>query len=423
MSHSHTANPHTVSRARRRALALVVLLLVGGACAAAQSSRAEQVERALTEVQAQRYDAALAIFRDLARQNPRDYEARNWVARLESWKGNYATAEDLYRGVLRDTPDDLEAELGLVDVLGWQKRYGEAQERLQVLRERHPRNTEVLLRQGRIARWQHQQRQALDYYQEVLALDPTNAEARAAVDTLRAQKPFRLEGGYYLEEFDFAGNTQGQFVEFLYRDYHRLTLLARFQYQNKFRQNNTRYTVGATYRFWERTWVRGEFSWAPSGDTVVANQDYTLEVTQGLRPGLAAGGGYRFLKFRSANVQALTALLNWDLRSTLHLYVRYIPARTRSDLSARSVWNHGGWTRLVWDTHRSFSPYVLFAVGAEDFTGISAEQLGRFAAQTYGVGAEVRLMPGQGLQLGYYFQNRSQEQHEQGFRLSYFLGF
>ncbi|MFQ5926707.1 MAG: tetratricopeptide repeat protein [Terriglobia bacterium] len=412
-----------IIRSSGTVLALGALLVFAGASGSAQSARGEQVERALADVRAQRYDAALAIFRELARQNPQDYEARNWVARLESWKGNYATAEELYRGVLREKPDNLEAELGLADVLSWQGRYEEAQKRLERLREQHPRNAEVLLRLGNVSRWQGRRREALAYYQEVLALDPTNAEARAAVDTLVRQKPFQLETGYLLEEFDFARTTQGQFVQLLYRDYDRLTLLGRFQYQNKFRQNNTGYTVGATYRFWERTWVQGEFSWAPNGDTVIPNQAYTVEVTQGLVPGWAAGGGYRFMNFRDADVHVLTTLLNWDLRSDLHLYVRYIPARTRFALSGRGVWNHGGWSRLVWDTHRSFSPYVLFAVGAESFTGVSTGPRRAFAAQTYGFGGEVQLAGSQGFRFGYYFQNRSLGRREQGLRLSYFVGF
>lgn len=308
--------------------------------------RAEAFQRARAHVGAKRYDAALEIFRRLADQNPHDFEARNWVARLESWKGNYAQAEAGYRSVLADAPDNLEAELGLVDVLSWQERYREAMERLHGLRTRQPTNTEVLLRLGRVSRWQQRRSEALRYYQEVLALDPSNTEAREAVDILARQKSFRLETGYFLEEFDFTAIPKASSLSFSIATI-TASLLGRFQYQNKFEQNNTRYTLGATYRFWQYTWLRGEFSWAPAGDTVIANQDYTLELTQGLPPRLAVGGGYRFLNFRDAEVHTLTALLNWDLRSDLHLYFRYTPAQTRFDFPVGTVWNHGGRTWLV----------------------------------------------------------------------------
>lgn len=385
--------------------------------------RSEAVESARVQVRVENFDAALEIFRRLAAANPRDFEARVWVARLEGWKGRHALAERLYREVLRDDPGNLEAELGLADVVSWQGRYDEAQELLAGLQAKHPDNLEVLLRRGKIYRWAHRRQEAVDAYEQVLALDPANREAREAVDALRAETHFQLETGYFLEEFDFSGNTQGQFVELLYQDLDRLWLVGRFQYQNKFEQDNTRYTLGATYRFFSSTYVRGEFSWAPAGDTVIANQDYTLEVTQGLHPRFSLGGSYRFLNFDAAEVQVLTALANWDLHPKLHLLFRYSPARTSFDTASGSVWNHGGWTRLVWDANRHLSPYLLFAVGSENFAGLSAEQLGRFAAQTYGIGTEVRLTPRLGLRVGYYFQNRSQGNREQGVGLSVFQRF
>ena len=49
--------------------------------------------------------------------------------------------------------------------------------------------------------------------------------------------------------------------------------------------------------------------------------------------------------------------------------------------------------------------------------------LGRFAAQTYGAGAEVRVTSRQGFRAGYYYQNRTQGRREQGVGLSYFVRF
>ena len=50
------------------------------------------MRRARELVEAQQYDAALEIFGRLAALNPRDLEARNWMARLERWKGTHAQA-------------------------------------------------------------------------------------------------------------------------------------------------------------------------------------------------------------------------------------------------------------------------------------------------------------------------------------------
>lgn len=403
---------------------LLAVLLAPGPVSGQSSpaNRAEAVEQALAQVKAKQYDSALAIFRRLAEENPQDIEARVWVARLESWKGDYALAEEHYREVLRDAPNNLEAELGLVDLLSWQQRYGEAMERLRGLQAQHPQNTEVLLRLGKISRWQRHRKEALAYYEEVLRVDPANAEARNRVDLIAAETNYRLEVGYYLEEFDFARNTNGFFTELLYTDNDRATLLGRFQYQNKFSENNTRFTLGGTYRFFARTWLHAEASLAPTG-RVVANQDYTLEVTQGFHPRFSAGGAYRFLNFRGANVHVLTALVNWDPHPKLHLFLRYVPSRTSFDFPPRSVWNQNGWVRLVWDAHRTFSPYLGFAVGSENFSGVSVERLGRFSARTYATGTEVRITPRHGFRLGYYYQKRSLGHHEQGVGASYFVRF
>lgn len=419
--------PLEVRRGPRRGRFLPYLaLLLAPLSVAAQSApaqRAEAMERARAHVEAQQYDAALHIYRELAAENPQDFEARIWVARLQSWQGNYREAEQDYRRVLRDAPGNFEAELGLVDVLSWQGRYGEAEERLLGLEAEYPEDTEVLLRRARLHRWRGRRKEALATYERLLALDPGNQEAQEALAALRSETLYQLAAGYFFEEFDFAGETNGQFVELLYHDLDRVWLLGRFQFQNKFEENNTRYTLGGTYRFFRRTWVRAEASLAPPNDRVIANQDYTLEITQGLHPRLAAGGSYRFLNFRDADVQVVTALVNWTLRRDLRLFVRYSPARTMFDSTGQSVWNQNGSARLEWDAHRKVSPYVLFAVGSESFAGLTAEQLGRFAAQTWGVGAEVRVTNRQGFRVGYYFQNRTRNNRQQGFRISYFFRF
>ncbi|MCH8267896.1 MAG: hypothetical protein IH846_10290 [Acidobacteria bacterium] len=136
-----------------------------------------------------------------------------------------------------------------------------------------------------------------------------------------------------------------------------------------------------------------------------------------------SGGGYRLLNFQDAQVQIFTALLNWQLPSGLHFYFRYTPNRTRFHLTARGAWNQGGRTRLVWDASRVFSPYISFGLGAESFTGVSTEQLGRFSAQTYGAGTEVRFHSAQGFRVGYYFQNRTRGRREQGVSASYLFSF
>ena len=403
-------------------LALVLLSAILVVPARGQSARAEQVARALAHVQAQEYDTALTIFRELIQQNPQDYEARIWVARLLSWKGNHREAEELYRAVLDEQPQNKEAEMGLVDVIAWQGRHQEAMERLQVLYARDPRELEVLLRLGRFSRWRGDRKAALRYYREARVADPSNQEAQDAYQILIDETNYRLEAGYWYEDFNFTTGTHAPYVELLYTDHRRLTLLGRVEYQRKFAADNTRFSFGATRKFGERTWLRGEVGFAPGSD-VLARQDYQVEVSQQIRLGVTAGTGYRFLTFGAADAHALTVLTDWDLRPNLHISLRYLPARTRFDTLPGAVWNHSGWARLTWDASRSWSPYVVFAVGSETFSALSADLLGRFAAQTYGFGTTVHIRQGYGFRIGYLHQKRTQGRRQDSLTLAYFMRF
>lgn len=418
----HLSRRHWVGYAPSKGLVLLSVLLVLTSSAAAQPSRAEQVERALAHVRAQQYAAALAVFRELARENSQDYEARIWVARLESWRGDFAEAEQLYRAVLAEQPSNREARLGLADVIAWQGRHAEALERLRPLYEDDATDLEVLLRLGRVSRWRGDRREALRYYREALARDPSQPEAQEAIELLIEQTDYRLEAGYLFEDFDFASETHGDFVELLHARSDRTTLLGRLGFQRKFDENLTRFSLGLTRRVGQGNYLRGEASFAPSGQ-VLANQDYEVELTRVLRAGVSSGLGYRYLRFRVANVHVLAPLFNWDLHPNLHLTLRYTPARTRFDSPPTSVWNHSGWARLTWDLNPTWSPYLTFAVGSENFSGVSSEQLGRFAAQTYGGGATLQWSARRGLRFGYFFQNRTDRRRQHSLGLSVFQRF
>ena len=406
----------------RLLIKIVVVPMILAACGfAAAADRDQLIQAARSEVKSGNHEAALSLLRTLMHEDPGNIEATTWVARLESWKGNYRIAEELYRRVLENDPDHLEAAVGLADVMSWEGRFAEATEILNHLR-RNGSNSEIILRLARISQMQGRRREALQLYEQALITDPTNHVARGAIQQLRAQTPFRFEIGYLLEAFSFHDNSNGASVELMYRGFERLRLVTVFSSQSKFQQRVTRISAGATLRVLPRSWVRSEFSWSLSSDTVTSRRDWTLEWTQGVTRNFALGTGYRSITFGQAIIRMPIASANWDPRANVHFHLRYTPAQTDlQNPSIQPVWNHSGSGRLVWDINRIASPYVLFAVGAENF--ISTDQLGHFAAQTYGLGTEIRFTPSQGARVGYAYQNRTQRQTQQVFGLSYFVGF
>lgn len=404
---------------------ILLLLSTGGPLPGAPRPDRDEVLREVhAEVEAHHLDQALRLAMQLARENPRDFEARNWVARIQSWKGNYTEAENLYRSVLADHPGDEEAEMGLADVLGWQKHYAAAIEILKSLERQNPNDVEVLSRLGRLYFWQHDKPDARHYFDRVLQLDPANKEARRTIEDIKGELPFHLETGYIFEGYNFVSDTNGMATQLVYKDYDRKTLLVGFQFQNKFGQNDSLFTLGGTYRAFTRTYLRGEFTVAPKSQTVVPNQDYTAEVMQGVPHRIAVGVAFRDLKFSLANVCIPMAKLDWDVTPKIHYSLQYTPAATHFTGTPAYVWNQGGWTRLTWDVDRYFSPYAIYATGAQSYAiTVSAEQLGVFQAHTYGGGAEIRFSSRQGLHVGYFYQGRSQGQVENWLSISYYRNF
>ncbi|MBI2815564.1 MAG: tetratricopeptide repeat protein [Acidobacteria bacterium] len=386
-----------------------------------QPNRSAAMERGRAQALAKDYETSIATFGELVRQNPLDLEARNWIARVESWRGNLHEAEHVYRSVLEHSPENSEAELGLADVLLWQGRSRKAEAVLSAMLHRNPENTEILLRLARVLERTGRRQDALAYYQKVLRTHPENTDAREAMDRAVSVKRFRFEAGYYREQLNFASDTNGQFLDLLYRKTDRLNITARFEYQNKFGENETRFTVGSAYRLGGRTWLRAETSQAPRSNTVISNQAYTAEITRGVFAGVALGTGYSYLLFRDAKVKVWSVLLNWDPRSDLHFHVRYLPNHTGFDAVRQSVWNHSGAARLVWDAHRRFSPYLLTAFGNESFSGLSTDKLGRFSAQIYGGGAELRYSAGKGFRAGYHIERRTQQRRQHVFEFSHYF--
>ena len=407
---------------------LLLSLLAATWCLAvpvAQSaSRDETIQKIRNEVRAQNFEAALDLARALVKQNPRDWEARNWIARIQSWRGNFQSAEELYRQIIRDHPGDAEAALGLADVLVWQGKLDGAREVLLSLEKQRPNDLEVLVRLGRVLVAQNRPAKARRYFRKVLQIDPNNEEVKKALTGISDRRSFELETGYFLEGYDFARNTNGTFTQLAYRDYDRKTVLGGFQYQNKFGENDLRFTLGGTYRALRRSYIRGEVSVSPRGEFVEPNQDYTFEVTQGLSHGVAGGAAIRYLNFRNANVVIPAGIVEWDAREKLHIYLRYAPAGTAFNKFQGRVWNQGAWAKGVWDLNRRFSPYALFATGAESFEpALSYEQLGRFTAHTYGGGTEIRLSSKGGFRLGYFYQKRTGSHRENWLGVSYYVYF
>jgi YaiO family outer membrane protein len=148
------------------------------------------------------YEAALKQFQALAAANPDDIDARVWIARLHALMGRPEHAEAVYRSILAVEPQHVDALIGLGNALvtlGQLDDAADALNRAEALAADRPA---LLTAQGRLHQAGNHTTLALAYFMRALALEPTNAEARAAADALRAARAHRVELDYTFQHLN-----------------------------------------------------------------------------------------------------------------------------------------------------------------------------------------------------------------------------
>lgn len=123
---------------------------------------------------------------------------------------NFAAAESVSREAVARWPESNDAWRTLGNVLLWQAEYGDAREIFTSLLSRDPRDVESRLGLARSHYWAGDSRGALREFSKVLDLRPNDAEARRAVEEIRAamrpgyavdaallddDQPYRAAGG------------------------------------------------------------------------------------------------------------------------------------------------------------------------------------------------------------------------------------
>lgn len=107
------------------------------------------------------------------------------LASTLAWNRNLDRAIALFRSVLLNAPDDAGARGGLAFALAWQGHLEEARALFVAMTEQDARNVTAWLGIGFVDRASFRAAQAAEAYHRVLAIDPTNAEAKTALEDLR----------------------------------------------------------------------------------------------------------------------------------------------------------------------------------------------------------------------------------------------
>jgi len=409
-------------------------ILLAFACAlpTAASSLAGQQPAWQAEVRrlvsAGELSAALSVAERRLAAAPDDYEARGWRARLLSWLRRWSEAEAEYRKVLAAYPEDAEILAGLADVLAWQGRYEESLAVIERLRAASPGRAELHTREGRVLREMGRTEEARRAFRRALALAPGDREAQTGLASLDAARRHELRLGAEFDFFDFARDAAAASAAL------RLALDSRWtaefggDFFQRFGEQAGRLGAAATFRpRRSMSFTAGGAAAASDGRGVIARREAFLAYGHGFRlsesgflRGLEAGYRQRWLWFRDARVLVAGPSFTLYFPREWSWAVQLAAARSRFP-GAPAEWQPSGMTRLNFPLARALSGNVFFGVGAENFA--RADQLGRFAARTWGGGLRYALSPRHSVSGYYLYQSRSQQRRQSSLGISYAIRF
>lgn len=336
------------------------------------------------------YDAALAAFRRIAANDPRDHEARLSIGRLHGLMEHPELAEPVYRSVLLEDPASFEAMLGLGRTLVALGRVDEGIALLERAETAQPQNAELLETLGRAYRATGRTTRALLYAERAIALAATGS-TRQALEQARLAHGHRVAITSFGERYNTTASDTGNVdlrASFRVTDTVRIT--GRGQHQEKFGFSEQRGGGGVEWLWRPRTRLSAHALVGPRGNDVLPRVDIAGEVarTEGPAEWVA---GYRFVDFPSAQVSVISPGVTWWPNARTSVGARYflsltelpaLPSRQEGHALAlrgtrrlaSRVWGLAGYTR-----------------GADDFDTLSPDQTGDFRAHAVSGGLQFDL--------------------------------
>jgi YaiO family outer membrane protein len=336
------------------------------------------------------YEEALDRFRSIAAANPRDLDAREWIARLHAIMGHQRQAEDVYRSILVEQPDRLDALVGLGAALTAQGRLEEARPILSRAEKLSPNDLEVLAAQGRLNLEDEQNRLALGYYGRATLIAPEQSDLQLNLEEAHRRWDHRLEATYFNEVFsEEIDQTQSADVALNFRVTDRLRAFGRGQQERRFSETDQRGGGGLDWRV-NRPWLSSLQAHAMVGPGNL------------ILPEVEVGFGLGWSN-RKVSLMALGTLYNFDAGADMWAFGPAIRLNFTDNValsaSLMRTLTDFGLDELVGDSAGKISvgfrihPRVWleagYAGGIEDFDRMTVDRLGEFGANT--VSGTVRL--------------------------------
>ena len=357
---------------------------------------------------------------------PKDMDAVGWHGRALMRLGRLQEAEADFRRVLAASPNDSDALLGLAGIL---RRQNHLEDALELLRQAHsadPKREDVLLDEGRVLRALGRTREAREAFQEARRLAPDDADAREGIESVAEAPRQEFHVGTEIDLFNYT-NDAGEFDTGLKTDWNaRWITYFEVSYWDRFGGHAERNLGQVTFKPRPHMAITVGGTWNHD-DGVIPRSEAFFELDRG-----GSFAGHHFVRgiefnyhqqwywFSTARVLTLTPSAIFYLPREWMFQIAVTSARS-SFPGLAPGWQPSGQAKLTFPIRPRLTGNVFYAVGSEDFA--LTDQIGRFAARTWGAGFRRDFQRRQYLSAFGFFQDRSQERSQASFGITYGVRF
>jgi tetratricopeptide (TPR) repeat protein len=380
--------------------------------------------------EAQDWASAMKIVdREVAR-TPQDMDVRALRARVLAWSGRLAEAEKEYLEVLKVSDTDPDNWVGLANTYVREGKIGEARRAIATAVELDSNRADLHEARARILLTAGEHDEARKEFHKALKLDPTNAEARAGLNSLRDEPKHELRFGQDNDLFNFTGANHDEWTSLVSRWAPRWTSAFVENVYQRGGVEAAKFMGSATLR--QPKWGALTLGAAIGHDnSVIPEREAFFELDHGWKTGetnfvrgVEFAYGQHWYWYQTAQILTLngTATVYFPRDWTL---IFAATGAQSAFLGSGVEWRPSGLGRLTfplmhWD-EKSLSGNVFFAVGTEDFARV--DQIERFASQTFGGGLRFQITSRQDITGYAAYQKRTQDRSDTSFGMSYGIRF
>lgn len=265
------------------------------------------------------YADARVLLEEVLKKKEDYHDARILLARTYAWEKQYEPARAELAKVVSFDPDNQDAINAQIDVELWSQHFEEAIRLSDLGLSYYPNFEDYLLKKAKALIGLERFDEAAIELNKLLTINPSHTEALDLLKSLRgaALRNF-ITLHYYLSFFDNKTDPW-HFVSFEYgRIFKPVTLIARVNYANRYRQSGEQFEVDAYPKFGKGTY--GYLNAGYSNDILLFPKvKLGAELFQKLPSGFEVSAGARLLSFPQIDILLYTASLSKYYRSCLFM--------------------------------------------------------------------------------------------------------